>query len=100
MENAGITQDAKREIGEILKTRRLERHLTQRGLAQKSDLDYTYISKIESGIQPPSMDALVRLATTLEVSKAELNELLALMGRIPASLTLDERRRLAMHFPE
>lgn len=40
------SQDAKHELGKILRARRLEHDLMQRNLAQKANLDYTYVSKI------------------------------------------------------
>ena len=93
-------KDARLELGKILRTRRLEQNLTQRDLAQKLDLDYTYVSKIENGTQTPSVDSLIRLAETLGLSNPEVNELLALMGRLPDDLPVQQRRRLAMYYPE
>ena len=93
-------KDARLELGKILRTRRLEQNLTQRDLAQKVDLDYTYVSKIENGTQTPSVDSLIRLAEILGLSNAEVNELLALMGRLPDDLPVQQRRRLAMYYPE
>jgi transcriptional regulator with XRE-family HTH domain len=93
-------KDARLELGKILRTRRLEQNLTQRDLAQKLDLDYTYVSKIENGTQTPSVDSLIRLAEILGLSNPEVNELLALMGRLPDDLPVQQRRRLAMYYPE
>ncbi len=93
-------QDARQELGKILRRRRLEQNLTQRNLALKAHLDYTYVSKIEGGSQSPSVEALVRIAESLGVSNVELNELLALMGRIPEDLPVNQRRLLAMYYPE
>lgn len=93
-------QDARQELGKILRRRRLEQNLTQRNLALKAHLDYTYVSKIEGGSQSPSVEALVRISECLGVSNVELNELLALMGRIPEDLPVNQRRLLAMYYPE
>lgn len=93
-------QDARRELGKILRTRRLEHNLTQRILAQKANLDYTYVSKIEGGSQAPSVEALVRISEVLGLSSLEVNELLALMGRLPEDLPVNQRRLLAMYYPE
>jgi len=94
------SQDAKDELGKILRARRLEHNLTQRNLAQKANLDYTYVSKIEGGSQAPSVEALVRIAEVLGLSSQEVNELLAMMGRLPDDLPVNQRRLLAMYYPE
>jgi transcriptional regulator with XRE-family HTH domain len=78
----------------------LEHNLTQRILAQKANLDYAYVSKIEGGSQAPSVEALVRVAEALELTSLEVNELLALMGRLPEDLPVNQRRLLAMYYPE
>ena len=93
-------QDARQELGKILRRRRLEQNLTQRNLALKAHLDYTYVSKIEGGSQSPSVEALVRISESLGIANVELNELLALMGRIPEDLPVNQRRLLAMYYPE
>jgi transcriptional regulator with XRE-family HTH domain len=54
-------------IGERLKRLRLERGLSQRELAAPG-VSYAYISRIEAGTRQPSVKALRRLATKLEVS--------------------------------
>jgi len=93
-------QDARYELGKILRERRLEHNLTQRNLAQKANLDYTYVSKIEVGSQAPSVEALTRIAGVLGLSSLEINELLALIGRLPEDLPVNQRRLLAMYYPE
>ncbi len=92
--------EAIQELGKILRSKRLEHNLTQRILAQKANLDYTYVSKIESGSQGPSVEALVRISEVLELTSLEVNELLALMGRLPEDLPVNQRRLLAMYYPE
>ena len=93
-------KDARQELGKILRTRRLENSLTQRNLALKANLDYTYVSKIEGGSQAPSVEALVRISEALGLSSLEVNELLALLGRLPDDLPVNQRRLLAMYYPE
>ena len=93
-------QDARYELGRILRERRLEHNLTQRELALKADLDYTYVSKIEGGTQAPSIEALARISSVLGLSSLEINELLAMMGRLPDDLPVNQRRILAMYYPE
>ena len=50
MKMSSSAKDAKQELGNILRKRRLEQNLTQRDLAQKVGLDYTYVSKIENAM--------------------------------------------------
>jgi transcriptional regulator with XRE-family HTH domain len=54
-------------IGQRLKRLRLDRGLSQRELAAPG-VSYAYISRIEAGTRQPSVKALRRLATKLEVS--------------------------------
>ena len=59
-------------FGEVLRTRRKEKGLSQEKLAEMCDLDRTYISMLERGIHQPSLTAFLRLAQAVEVSAAEL----------------------------
>ena len=93
-------QNARHELGKILRTKRLEQNLTQRSLALKANLDYTYVSKIEGGTQNPSVEALARVAEVLGLDSSEINELLAMMGRLPEDLPVNQRRLMALHYPE
>lgn len=94
------SQNARQELGKLLKQKRQEQGLTQRKLAVTANLDYTYVSKIEGGTQTPSVEALVRLAEVLGLVSAEINELLAMMGRLPDDLPVNQRRLMALHYPE
>ena len=57
----------KTEIGRRLKKIRGERSLTQKELASRADIDYTYIGKIERGEQLPSLHILLKISETLMV---------------------------------
>ena len=58
--------------------------MSQRDLAKKAEMDFTYLSKIENGkMQPPRTDVIVRLAGILG---ADVNELIGLAGEIPPAL--------------
>lgn len=50
----------------------MKQKLTQLKLAEKSDLDVTYISLLERGLRQPSLKTLIRLASALNVSPNEL----------------------------
>jgi transcriptional regulator with XRE-family HTH domain len=54
------------EFGELLKALRKEKKVTQRRLAELVGIDFTYISKIESGaMDPPAEDKIVKIAEIL-----------------------------------
>ena len=93
-------QDARYELGKMLRERRLERSLTQRNVALQAHVDYTYVSKIEGGVQPPSLETLSKISSVLGLRSVEVNELLVLMGRLPEDLPVNQRRLLAMYYPE
>ena len=57
----------KAEIGRRLKKIRVERNLTQKELASRAGIDYTYIGKIERGEQLPSLNVLIKISETLMV---------------------------------
>ena len=71
--------------------RRLSR-MSQRELAEKVGVDFTYLSKIENGrVEPPSEAVLKRIAcafaTALGQDEIELaDELIILAGKIPSDL--------------
>lgn len=48
------------------------RGISQDKLAEKADLDRTYVSGIERGIRNPGIKTVVRIATALKVSISEL----------------------------
>lgn len=62
-------------LGPNLRTLRLERGLTLDRLAGMSELTRGYLSLVERGLKTPSISALLRLATALEVSIAQLFDL-------------------------
>lgn len=61
-------------FGLNIRKHRENRALTQERLAERSELDPTYISGIERGVRNPSLLSMLRLAGALEVSLAELCE--------------------------
>ena len=76
-------EDAQR-FGDRLRELRIRARLTQRELAEKIGVDFSYLSKIENGVLPPPSDRLIlRLAETLNADK---DELFLLAGRIPPDI--------------
>jgi transcriptional regulator with XRE-family HTH domain len=61
-----------RHFGTTLRAERTARKLTQQSLAFEAGLSLTYIGEIERGQRMVSLDTLVRLATALNLSAAEL----------------------------
>jgi len=59
-------------LGINLRRQRDACSLTQEGLAEKADLDPTYISGIERGLRNPSILSVVRLARALEITLSDL----------------------------
>ncbi len=55
-----------------LRTLRLTRGLTQPALAEKADIEQSYLSKLENGRSRPSDEVLARLAQALETSSETL----------------------------
>jgi transcriptional regulator with XRE-family HTH domain len=54
-------------FGEVLRSARQQRGLSQEALADAASLHRTYVSQIERGLKSPTLDAMSRLAGALEV---------------------------------
>ncbi len=61
-------------FGKNLKTQREAKSLTQEKLAEKAELDATYISGIERGVRNPSLLSIIRIAKALGTEAASLFE--------------------------
>ena len=59
-------------LGQNVRRRREARELTQEKLAERADLDPTYISGIERGLRNPGIKNVARLAKALGLTTAEL----------------------------
>lgn len=62
----------RRILGENVRASRKRAGLSQEKLAEKADLNTTYISDVERGEENISVDALVRIATALKVPLTDL----------------------------
>ncbi len=84
-------------LGEYIKELRRQRHLTQRQLAEKVGVDFSYLSKIENNRleHTPSIKTLQDLARILEVDELELMEL---ANKVPPVLEAIARDKDAMRF--
>jgi transcriptional regulator with XRE-family HTH domain len=71
-------------FGQRIKRLRLESGMTQREVAAKLKIDYTYLSKLENGRGEAPGEATIR--GLAELLKADPEELLALAGKLPGTL--------------
>jgi transcriptional regulator with XRE-family HTH domain len=72
----GERQVRKGTLGELLQSHRLTKDITGRELARRLSTSQATISKIETGVQKPTMDYIVRFASEVGLTKAETNRLL------------------------
>ena len=70
-------------LGKRLRELRKEAGMSQRAVAERVKIDFTYLSKIESGAMYPREDVLIKLANVLGADK---DELITLAGRVPSDL--------------
>lgn len=71
-------------FGQALKQLRRSKGLSQRELADRVGVDFSYISKIENDrMPPPAADTIERICEVLDVSP---DELLAMTGKVPSSI--------------
>ena len=71
-------------FGRAVKEARRASGLSQRGLAERVGIDFTYLSKIENKrMDPPSEKVIVALADALAT---DADELIRLAGKVPADL--------------
>jgi len=72
------------EFGQRLRDLRKQKNLSQRDLAARVGIDFTYLSKIEGGrLDPPSEVIIRRIAQALETDE---DELINLAGKVPKDL--------------
>jgi transcriptional regulator with XRE-family HTH domain len=71
-------------FGAALRARRRAIGLSQRRLADRIGLDFSYVSKLENGrLPPPAADTIVAICGVLG---APAEELLALVGKLPSDV--------------
>ena len=85
-----------RKFGARLKELREQAGLSQGELANKVGVNFTYLSKIESGVRPPpSEKVILRLA---EVLDADRDELMTLAGKVPSDIAEMLKNRETLQF--
>src|SRR6185436_19799381 len=71
-------------FGAKLKRLRRDAGVTQRALAERTGLDFSYISKLENDRNPPpAADTIVRICEALKIPAERL---LALKGKLPSEI--------------
>lgn len=74
----------KTTFGQKLRDKRRSANISQRELATKVGVDYTYISKLENDrLSPPSAETIEKIAEVLNISPEEL---LAYAKKIPTEV--------------
>ena len=63
-------------FGQVLRTLRLERGLSQEALALEAGIQRNYVSLIERGINQPTITMIFKLSSALEVQPSQLIKLL------------------------
>ncbi len=64
--------DIKIIFGQVLRSLRKEKSVSQERLALEAGLDRSYISKLETGVYQPSMSTLFSIAEVLDVEPSEI----------------------------
>ena len=64
--------DTKRRIGRRIKSLRRGRALTQEQVAERTRLSVNYLSRIERGLENPTLDTFLALAGALKVELLDL----------------------------
>lgn len=71
-------------FGETIRELRRSKGVSQRELAEKVGVDFSYISKVENDrLPPPAADTIVRICDVLGVKS---DDLLALTGKMPTDV--------------
>lgn len=72
------------EFGAFIRARRVEKKVSLRKLAELLGINFTYLSKIESGdLPPPAEDKIRMLSQHLEL---DLDDLFSLARKVPGDL--------------
>jgi transcriptional regulator with XRE-family HTH domain len=71
--------------GYIIRQLRMEKGFSIRALAEKADVNYVFLSRLERGLETPSEDLIRRIAIALGYTE-DINELIALFGKVPLEI--------------
>jgi transcriptional regulator with XRE-family HTH domain len=83
-----------KQLGQVIRARRLKLDLSQETLAEKAGVHPTYLGMVERGIRNPTLDVCVRLATALKITPAKLvDEAMRSSTRVPGIETRSRRAK-------
>lgn len=71
--------------GKIIREKRMELGLSLKELANKANVNYVFLSRLERGMERPSEDLIRRLADALSY-KENIEELITKFGKVPESI--------------
>ncbi len=93
------TATVRAPIGELIRTWRRRRSLSQLELALEADVSSRHVSFLETGRARPSREMVLRLAEHLDIPLRERNRLLLAAGYAPlyAERSLDEPEMASVH---
>ena len=66
------SQQHRRILGETIRAKRVKFELSQEKLAEKAGLSTVFISRVERGVESPSLDSIVKIAKALGVRVRDL----------------------------
>jgi transcriptional regulator with XRE-family HTH domain len=72
-----VTRQNNKLFGEVLRSCRLEKRLTQEQLSERVDVIRAFISALENGTRQPSLAMIFRLAKALDVKPGTLVDAVA-----------------------
>jgi transcriptional regulator with XRE-family HTH domain len=79
-----MAPEAEASFGDRLRELRKEKGLTQKDLADKVKINFTYLSKIETGSAPPPAEDTIR--DLARVLKTDPENLIYLAGKVPKEI--------------
>jgi len=62
-----VKRDLKRAFGQVIKEQRIARGLSQQELADYSEMDRTYLSDLERGLNYPTLNIVFKLCEILDI---------------------------------
>jgi transcriptional regulator with XRE-family HTH domain len=69
-----VKRDLKKSFGKVIKELREEAGFSQQEVADFSDVDRTYLSDLERGLNYPSLNVVYKLAEVFKMKASELVE--------------------------
>lgn len=74
-------------FGTALKQFREDNRVSQSKLAERAGFDHSYVSRLESGARMPTREAVVQLASALQLDDLGQDSLLAAAGFLPREVS-------------